>query len=529
MSTAETTRGGPEFHFGLAIPALLLAAMALLLAGLADGLRWMVNLWLTTEEYSHGILIPVVATFLAWQRLPAIRAMTLHGSWTGLAVAVAGLAISWLGLLGSVFVLEQYAFVIVLAGLVMALGGWPLLVRLKAPLLILVLMVPLPNFFSNNLSLQLQLLSSQIGVWFIRLFGISVYLEGNVIDLGTYKLQVAEACSGLRYLFPLITLAFVIACFWRVAAWKRVLLVLSAIPLTVLMNSFRIGSIGWLVDHWGPSLAEGAVHEFQGWALFMVCALLLVIEARALGWLTGDRRRWRDVFDISLAADPARSGAPPVPRSLSRPFLAAAALVIVFGLTVLLLPARAEAIPVRSNFVSFPTQVGEWQGRRSTLESGILDTLQLDDYLMADYRAGAGQPVNFYVAWYNSQRSGQSAHSPRSCLPGGGWTITDFRQRSIAEVPLKGGPLRVNRALIEQGESRALVYYWFKQRDRDVTNEYAVKWWLFRDAVGRNRTDGALVRLVRVLAPGEELARADADMVRFARQAVPMLTAYVPD
>jgi exosortase D (VPLPA-CTERM-specific) len=531
MSPSLEVAPGQPFRFAPLLPALLAAALLALVVGLGDGAQRMADTWLNTDEYSHGILIPFVAAFLAWQRLPGLRELELRGSWVGLLVVFAGLAIGSLGQFGTVYVLQQYALVVVLAGLVLAIGGWPLLARMKAPLGILLFMVPLPNFFSNNLSLQLQLFSSQLGVWFIRLFGISVFLEGNVIDLGTYKLQVAEACSGLRYLFPLLTLGFIIACFYRVPLWKRVLLVISAVPLTLLMNSFRIGTIGFMVEHWGPSLAEGAVHEFQGWVLFMACAVILVLEARVLAWVTGDRRPWREVFAITLApagGQGTASGAAAL-RPLPRAFMAAAALVLAFGLAMLLVPARKEAIPARLEFESFPAQLAGWTGQRSALEQVYLDTLMLDDYLLADYRQGEGPPVNFYVAWYNSQRSGQSAHSPRSCLPGGGWEFTSFEQRALPGVLVHGQPLRVNRAIITQGDARLLVYYWFKQRDRNVTNEYAVKWFLFRDAIGRNRTDGALVRLVRPIPKGADEASADAELVRFAQAAVPALLPFVPD
>jgi exosortase D (VPLPA-CTERM-specific) len=523
---------GRRLHFGLAQSALLLAALAGLVVGLGSGVQWMVDAWLNTDEYSHGLLVPFVAVFLAWQRLPGLRGLELRGSWAGVAVVLAGLALGSLGQFGTVYVLQEYALVVVLAGLVLAIGGRPLLAHMKAPLGILLFMVPLPNFFLNNLSLQLQLLSSQLGVWFIRLFGISVFLEGNVIDLGTYKLQVAEACSGLRYLFPLLTLGFIIACFYRVQLWKRVLVLVSAVPLTLLMNSFRIGTIGFMVEHWGPSLAEGAVHEFQGWVLFMACGVILVLEARVLAWVTGDRRPWREVFAITLAragGQGVAGGAPAQLRPLPPAFVAAAAVVLVFGLAMLLVPSRQEAIPARLGFDVFPAQLAGWAGQRTALEQVYLDTLMLDDYLLADYHQGNGLPVNLYVAWYNSQRSGQSAHSPRSCLPGGGWEFTSFEQRALPGVLVHGQPLRVNRAIIEQGDARLLVYYWFKQRDRNVTNEYAVKWYLFRDAIGRNRTDGALVRLVRAIPKGADVADADAELVRFAQAAVPALLPFVPD
>ena len=115
--------------------------------------------------------------------------------------------------------------------------------------ILLFFMVPLPHFLYNSLSAELQLVSSRLGVGFIRLFSIPVFLEGNVIDLGNYKLQVVEACSGLRYLFPLTALGFIAAVIFKVALWKKVVLFLSTIPITVLMNSFRIGVIGVLVEY----------------------------------------------------------------------------------------------------------------------------------------------------------------------------------------------------------------------------------------------------------------------------------------
>jgi len=133
---------------------------------------------------------------------------------------------------------------------------------------------------------------------------------------------------------------------------------------------------------------------------------------------------------------------------------------------------RTEIIPERMEFADFPTSLGEWHGRNDVLESVVLDVLKLDDYILADYQDAAGQSVNFYVAYYGSQRSGASAHSPRTCLPGGGWRIESHTQVDL------GNGVRTNRFIIRMGESRQLVYYWFKQRDRIVTNEFAVKWYM---------------------------------------------------
>lgn len=120
-------------------------------------------------------------------------------------------------------------------------------------------------------------------------------------------------------------------------------------------------------------------------------------------------------------------------------------------------------------------------------------------------------------------------HSPRSCIPGGGWEIGAFVPVAVDGVEVAGRPLVVNRVVIAKGASRQLVYYWFDQRGRQMTNEYVVKWMIFWDALMRNRTDGALVRLVTQMVPGEDLGRAERRLGDFLKEAYPEIAAYVPD
>jgi EpsI family protein len=171
-------------------------------------------------------------------------------------------------------------------------------------------------------------------------------------------------------------------------------------------------------------------------------------------------------------------------------------------------------------------RLGEWTGRRGALEGIYLDQLKLDDYLLADYESADGT-ANLYMAYYNSQRKGEAVHSPRSCLPGGGWQLREFDQRTLP-VRIDGEPLRVNRTLIELGNQRLLVYYWFQQRGRIVTNEFVVKWYLFWDAVTRHRTDGALVRLTTPLPLGSAEAAADQRLTELASLIGPDLPRFVP-
>jgi exosortase D (VPLPA-CTERM-specific) len=492
------------------------------------------NIWNLKPEYSHGIMIPVLSAFLIWRQRAELRLLPFTGSWFGLALIVAGLVLRFVGVMTTMQTLQHYAFLLVLYGLVLTLVGPAIFKRLWMPLLILIFAVPLPSVFNNALSVQLQLVSSQLGVWIIRAAGVSVLLEGNVIDLGSYQLEVAEACSGLRYLLPLMTLAFIVSYLFRGAMWKRVTIFLSSIPITVIMNSVRIGFIGITVDRWGVGMAEGALHDFEGWLVFMLSTAALLVTAFGLSRIGKSRVPWQEAFNLNPAAAPASKPGEPVTTSATgwqgvpHPFIAASVLVIVGAGLSFSMPTPVSQLPARTSFYEFPTEVGDWAGRRDTLQKIYLDALSLDDYALADYRGPDGQVVNFYAAYYQSQDSSRAIHSPHDCIPGGGWEITRFEQRTF---PAEGttGAFKVNRAVVQLGAQRQIVYYWFQERGRQLTSEYAARWYLFWDALTRKRTDGALVRFVASVPPGASEDAVDARIIRLATVIEPTLSRYVPN
>jgi exosortase D (VPLPA-CTERM-specific) len=509
---------------GYALMALALTS-AIVLFGSAIGQLY--TIWNDQPEYSYGILVPGLSAFLIWRDRARLRGLPFTGSWYGLALVGLGLALRMVGALATMPAIVHYALLLVLYGMILSLTGPALFRQMLMPLLLLILMVPLPPILSTQLSLQLQLLSSDIGVAVIRAAGVSVYLEGNVIDLGSYQLEVAEACSGLRYLFPLMTLSVIIAYTFGGAMWKRIVVFLSSIPLTVLMNSIRIGIIGITVDRWGTRMAEGVLHEFEGWVGFMISALLVVLIAV---WLKGRQKR----TPAPAPAAVAKPTATPLSATMSlqtvpRSFVAAAVIVLTGVALEYTVPERPEIVPSRPSFSEFPSQIGAWNGTSESLEQVYLDALRLDDYLMMNYTGPDLSPVNFYIAYYESQReAGLSVHSPKLCLPGGGWKIESFEPYELRATSGQGS-LPVNRVVIEHGGSRQLVYYWFRERDRRVTNEYLVRWYIFWDGLTRNRTDGALVRLVAPIPKGVEASQVDAQLTRFANQAAASLDRFVPD
>ena len=528
MTAIIDTQPSPVWENSTTGWGLLALAIISLVAAFYPGLVKMIQLWNTFEEYSYAWFIVPIVVFLIWQKSIELRQAELEGTWHGLIFVLLAAIMCIAGRLSLVRLLLQYGFVMGLFGVSLCAIGWRGVRLIAIPLAFLLLMIPLPHFVFYEITQQLQLLSSQLGVALIRACDISVFLEGNVIDLGSYKLQVAEACSGLRYLFPLIALGCLAAYFFRAAMWKRILVLLSTLPLTVIINSVRIGLIGVTVEYWGPSMAEGVLHQFEGWFMFMICLGLLLSEMALLAAIGQRSKTLRSTFGFDFPTAPPEH-TPVLIRKTSRPLQAAAVLVAAFSVFTLLVPMRSEVVPQRQSFASYPLQLpGGWVGRTGRLDDDIIATLELDDYLLVDYFDSAGHTINYYIAYYATQTGAEKAsHSPRTCIPGGGWTITDFKQIAI---PLKNGTLQpANRAIIERGGQRSLVYYWFKQRGRLLTNEWLVKWYIFHDSIARGRTDGALVRLVTPVPRGTSVEAADHILANFIRTTDPTISAYVPD
>jgi len=509
-------------------PGLFILAFALLLLTFRDGLANMLGWW-ESPEYSHGYLIPLISLYLLSVRLITLEQANPAPSWLGVGLVGAGLVGFLLGELSALYIIVQYSFVLTLWGLVLTQVGWRGIKVLWPVLVFLLFMVPLPAFIQFNLSSTLQLISSDLGTAILRVMGLSVYLEGNVIDLGIYKLQVVDACAGLRYLFPLMSFGMLCAVLLRGPAWQRILLFVSSAPIAIVMNSFRIAVTGVLVNRFGTEAAEGFLHYFEGWVVFTICLVIMFLEMTALAMLSG--RKLDDVLDFELPTRASLQGLGALLRP-NRPLAGVVVLLVVAAVSSIFIANREVIIPPRTSLASFPLALGEWRGQEGSIGREELAELKLTDYVMATYaNPGTTAPVELYVAYYDSQRKGASIHSPRACLPGGGWAIEEFGQ-----VPVPGaGPevtgadgLTVNRSLISLGDQRMLVYYWFQGRGRTITNEYLAKWYIFWDSLTRNRTDGALVRVITLVPDVSQVAAADKRLQEFIVLAAPRLSYHIP-
>ena len=247
--------------------------------------------WWQIPDFSHGFLVPLFAAYLVWQKRKTLLDTKIAPAWSGIAVIALGLIVLLLGVYGSELFLSRISLVILLAGLVLCFGGLQLLKELRFALLVLLLAIPLPAIVFNQITFPLQILASKLASGLLPLFGVPVLREGNIIELPTMKLEVAEACSGIRSLMSLFTLSVFYGYFMEKFIWRRTLLVLASIPIAIAANAVRILGTGLCVQYWDPDKAMGFFHEFSGWVVFLVSLVCLYFVQRAMSLFPAKRRK----------------------------------------------------------------------------------------------------------------------------------------------------------------------------------------------------------------------------------------------
>jgi len=274
-----------QFTVGSVVICLLIAAVY------SRVLVKLVTDWWQIPDFSHGFLVPLFAAYLVWEKRETLRGIKAAPSWSGIAVMLLGLVILILGVYGSNLFLSRVSLVILLSGVVLCFGGPQFLKELRFALLVLLLAIPLPSIIFNQITFPLQILASKLASSLLPLFGVPVLREGNVIELPLMKLEVAEACSGIRSLMSLFTMAVFYGYFMEKSNLRRVALAVASIPIAIAANAVRILGTGLCVQYWDPDKAMGFFHEFSGWVIFMVSLALLYLVHRAMSLFPGKRRQ----------------------------------------------------------------------------------------------------------------------------------------------------------------------------------------------------------------------------------------------
>jgi exosortase len=245
--------------------------------------------WIKDPNFTHGFFVPAFSLFVVWERRQQLAALPRQPAWSGLWILAFGLTVLAAGVLGAELFLSRVSLLLILTGLIALFLGWNYVRALAFPLAFLLLMIPIPRIIFNSITGPLQTWAAISAAHILPLLGVPVLREGNIIRLPSMALDVAEACSGIRSLMSLTTLAIMYGYLMDSRTWVRVTLALASIPIAIVANSLRIVGTGLVVQYWSPDMAEGFFHSFSGWLLFVVALSMLFLLHRFLNLVTKEK------------------------------------------------------------------------------------------------------------------------------------------------------------------------------------------------------------------------------------------------
>jgi exosortase len=268
-------------------PAILLCLAILLYAGVLKGL---VTQWWNDPDYSHGFFVPVFSLYVLWHQRERWMSREINPSNFGFLVMLGAVGLLLLGSLGAELFISRFSLLVLIGGVILFLAGWKVLRAVSFPLGYLMWMVPIPVIIYNQVTFPLQLIASRLATAWLELVHVPVLRDGNVLVMANYSLEVIEACSGIRSLITLIALAVAYAYLVSPHRWVRYILAVLMVPVAIVTNALRIAGAGVLAHCFGPTAAEGFLHEFSGWVVFLFALGLMFASygiLRQLTWIEG--------------------------------------------------------------------------------------------------------------------------------------------------------------------------------------------------------------------------------------------------
>lgn len=475
------------------------------------------------DDFSYCYLVPFVFLYIVYIKADVMRSLEQKSSFIGLLMLFISGIIFIAGRQGSLETLTYLSIWLSMVSLFFIVFGMQMIRKMVFPLVLLAFIVPVPHFLNNIFTFKLKLISSALSVKMMQLTGISVFREGNIIDLGITQLQVVDACSGLRYVYPLVFMGFIFAYLFHKKWWEKIVIILATIPISVLSNALRIAITGYLMVNVSPELAEGFFHGFSGWLIFMASFVILAILSlimRRIGIKNG-------VDTPAPRIKPKGENAVINFKNVKLYCLWFATLILLCFWGINSIFNLSTITPERKTFENFPTQIGDWEGKNSYLSPEILEELWADDYVQISFNnRKTGNFLLFFVPYYDYQKNRHTAHAPAACLVGSGYAPV---KKGVIARDFPSGKEKIGQMILEKDNQRLLSNFWFQGRGRIVASEYLNKWYLFWDSIAKRRTDGALVRIELPMKQGQSVEDAQKIVDDFTREIMEILPEYLPE
>jgi exosortase len=285
-----------EFEYGsrawMVWPAIFVGLILLLYASV---LNHLVLQWWTDADYGHGFFVPLFSGYVLWRERERWTKTEIKPANFGFVVMIGAIGLLLLGSLGAELFISRFSLLVLLGGMILFLAGWRMLRAVCFPLSYLIWMIPLPVIIYNQITFPLQLIASRLATSWLELVQVPVLRDGNILVMSNYSLEVVEACSGIRSLMTLMALAVAYGYLVSPQRWVRYVLAALMVPIAIITNAIRIMGAGIMAHRFGPAAAEGFLHEFSGWAIFLVALLLMFGSYWILRHISERRRKAANV------------------------------------------------------------------------------------------------------------------------------------------------------------------------------------------------------------------------------------------
>lgn len=489
----------------------------------------LLQMWWSSDDYSHGFFVPLISLYLVWVKRDQLRDIPANPDLkTGILLILISGALLNIGGAGGVAVLQELSIIIMIAGLIALLSGAAYLRKLALPIAYLVFMIKIFGDGIEKFHWPFQLVAADIGVWLLRLFGYAAYQEANFIQLPWVTLEVASACSGVRFLVSIIAIGIPLAHLTQRTWFRKTGLVLFAVIVAIIANGIRVALIGVWAYHKGDANIHGPFHVLYG--VFVSWVGFIVLFAGAWLLRKGSKEDERPVssgkslkdirFDLRSQwnrwLEAAQGGKIRMPL-----FVAIVLLVAIGGYYYL---HRTVPVPLNHGFTTFPMTIGVWQGEE--VDPGT-ETLRLDwadEELMRIYRDKTGNAVKLYVGYFDDQKQGKELVMYKTS-----WKF--HRGETGVEISgVDGKGYHVNRVVLKEGNDNArAVHFWYDLNGRVVSNRYIAKLYTIWDALVYGRTNGAIVAISVPLGQSEPPEKVFDDEQRFIRETMLPIRSYLSD
>ena len=473
-------------------------------------------IWISRDQYSYALLIPFISIYLLYEKRSIITRCYLKPDKRGLLIVLLGYGIFLLGSFSFHPFSSRISFFILLFGFVFFYGGFDYLKSLLFPFGILVLSIPLPSLLENTLLFKLRLISSALTEQILHLFGISVFRQGNIIDIGIMQFNVANACSGMSYLLPLLCLAIIIGYFFSKSFWIRLFLFISAIPITLVINVVRITATAIIADYWTREIATGFMHAFSGWLLFMLGFVILFIETKIL------TRFFKQKPNLTLRSKSTQKiERKYVNKSIGPlPIIVTVCLFAIFIGGYYAIASKKANFPV-PNLSDLPRVIDGYKGKIVPEDQGIKAFSSVTDSITCVYTKNEADPIVAYIGYYRTTPKLKGfIHTPEVCLESTGWKVKEINNYKL-RVADNSSMINCRLVFSERPSIKQVLVYWYQIGDFATGHERLAHLYTGYDAIFGNYNDAIKIMISKDYIHASEREKSFQELVAFTQKFYP--------